>query len=229
MAHGLTYQAEGSRGTRLSGAAVVVALHVIVLAALWQLEPVRSALTSAVPLMVKLVETPRVQPETPPKPLPQKPRVQRQAPRVAPQPVLAAAPEAPTPQAVAPAPPAPPAPVEAPPAPPVAAPAPVAPPPAPAPVAITPPRFNADYLQNPAPAYPALSRRMGEEGKVILRVHVTERGLADEVQIRTSSGSERLDKAAQEAVRQWRFVPARRGDTPVAEWVAVPISFSLRS
>jgi protein TonB len=94
---------------------------------------------------------------------------------------------------------------------------------------VIPPRFNADYLNNPAPAYPALSRRMGEEGKVVLRVFVNERGLPEDVQIRTSSGSSRLDTTAQDTVRQWKFVPARRGDIPSGAWVLVPISFSLRS
>jgi protein TonB len=101
--------------------------------------------------------------------------------------------------------------------------------PSPAPAAVVPPRFNADYLNNPAPPYPTLSRRIGEEGKVVLRVFVNERGLPEEVQIRTSSGSSRLDTTAQETVRQWKFVPARRGETPLSAWVLVPISFSLRS
>jgi protein TonB len=58
---------------------------------------------------------------------------------------------------------------------------------------------------------------------------VNERGLPDEVQVKASSGSERLDTTALETVRHWKFVPARRGDTPVEAWVLVPISFSLRS
>jgi protein TonB len=49
------------------------------------------------------------------------------------------------------------------------------------------------------------------------------------VEIRTSSGVERLDRAALDAVRRWRFVPARQGDTPVDAWVLVPIRFSLDS
>lgn len=101
---------------------------------------------------------------------------------------------------------------------------PAAPPPAPA---ETPPVFNAAYLDNPAPAYPALSRRSGEQGRVLLRVLVNAAGRADDVQLRSSSGSARLDEAARETVRRWRFVPARRGDEAVPAWVLVPISFSL--
>jgi protein TonB len=98
-------------------------------------------------------------------------------------------------------------------------------PPPPAPLVL--PRFDAAYLQNPAPAYPALSRRAGEKGKVLLRVVVRPDGTPETVELRQSSGAVRLDEAALEAVRKWRFVPARRGDTPVTAAVIVPIVFSL--
>src|SRR5690606_34137521 len=113
----------------------------------------------------------------------------------------------------------------APPAPPVqtAPPAPPAPPPAP----VTPPRFNAAYLNNPAPAYPAMLRRAGQEGRVVLRVFVTAEGAAGQVQVLQPSSSPLFDEAALTAVRKWRFVPARRGDAPIAEWVQVPIQFKL--
>jgi protein TonB len=99
---------------------------------------------------------------------------------------------------------------------------------APAAPLVTQARFDADYLQNPAPIYPALSRRMGEEGKVVLRVFVSPDGLPEKMEVRTGSGSSRLDKAAQDAVRRWKFVPARRGDEAVGAWVQVPIVFKLR-
>lgn len=88
-------------------------------------------------------------------------------------------------------------------------------------------RFDADYLKNPAPAYPPLSRRLGEEGKVVLRVSVTPQGSADSVEIKTSSGSSRLDEAAQRTVRNWKFIPAKRGDAAIQSWVLVPIIFKL--
>jgi protein TonB len=220
-----TAYAADSRSGKLTGIVIVVALHLLVLAALWQLEPVRSALTSTAPIVVSLVEPPRIKPEAPPKPLPPKPRVQAPVPpRVAPAPIVTAAPQLPTPQVTAPPVLSPPPP-ESVPAPPAPAPVAVAAPPAP----LVPPSFNANYLNNPAPAYPPISRRMGEEGKVVLRVRVNERGLPDEVQVKASSGSERLDMTALQTVRHWKFVPARRGDTPVEAWVLVPISFSLRS
>ena len=88
-------------------------------------------------------------------------------------------------------------------------------------------RFDANYLRNPAPPYPSLSKRMGEEGKVVLRVSVNPQGTADSVDIKTSSGSPRLDESAQKTVRNWKFVPAKRGDAPVQSWVLVPIIFKL--
>lgn len=90
-------------------------------------------------------------------------------------------------------------------------------------------RFDADYLNNPAPPYPPLSRKIGEEGKVILRVSVTPQGGADSVEIKTSSGSQRLDDSAQRTVRNWKFIPAKRGDSAVQSWVLVPIIFKLES
>ena len=88
-------------------------------------------------------------------------------------------------------------------------------------------RFDADYLRNPAPAYPAPSRRLGEEGKVVLRVLVSPQGMAEAVELKSASGSPRLDDAALNTVKNWRFSPARRGETPVQSWVLVPIIFKL--
>ena len=91
------------------------------------------------------------------------------------------------------------------------------------------PRFDADYLRNPAPAYPPLSRRLHEEGKVVLRVWVDTTGRPDQIEVKTSSGSPRLDNAAQEAVWRWQFVPARHGSEVVGAWVLVPITFVLKA
>lgn len=92
----------------------------------------------------------------------------------------------------------------------------------------TPARFDADYLNNPAPAYPSASRRLGEEGKVMLRVFVDTEGRAGQIEIETGSGFARLDRAAREAVGRWKFVPARRGSETVGAWVLVPVVFSLK-
>lgn len=91
------------------------------------------------------------------------------------------------------------------------------------------PRFDAAYLQNPEPAYPSLSMRLREEGKVVLRVLVSPDGVAEQVEVRQSSGHVRLDQAALATVRQWRFIPARRGAEHLAAWVLVPLSFQLNA
>ena len=209
------------RSSRLTGAGVALVLHAGVAALLLQFQPVRSALLEAAPIMVSLITPPVIEkPKELPKPLPVKPKVeQRVEQRVQPlpetPPLIVATTEAPLPPA-APAPQAPPPPLPV--APIVAAVPPV-----------VPPTFNADYLQNPAPAYPSMSRRLGQQGKVVLRVLVNTGGAPDKVEIRSSSGFDRLDDAALDAVKRWRFVPARQGDRPVAAWVLVPITFTLES
>ncbi|WP_220272026.1 energy transducer TonB [Crenobacter cavernae] len=120
-------------------------------------------------------------------------------------------------------------------APPEPAPAPSAPPAgatsgekADKPAAVTPPTHKGGYLNNPRPAYPPLSVELGEEGKVLLRVHVSVDGRAESADVERSSGFPRLDRAALTAVRGWRFVPARRGDEPIAFTYTVPLDFSIK-
>lgn len=93
----------------------------------------------------------------------------------------------------------------------------------------TAPSFNVEGLQNPEPSYPALSRRMGEAGKVTLRVLVSVDGLAGEVQLAKSTGFSRLDQAALATVKKWHFKPAQLGNDKVAAWVLVPIIFTLEN
>jgi len=89
------------------------------------------------------------------------------------------------------------------------------------------PGFGAAYLKNPKPAYPATARRMGIEGRVVLKVFVSKEGKPLHIEAAESSGNDLLDKAAFDAVKNWRFIPARRGDTAYDEWVQVPIAFRL--
>lgn len=92
----------------------------------------------------------------------------------------------------------------------------------------TEPRFDADYLSNPTPQYPSLSRRLGQEGRVLLRVYVDTQGRPQEVHLLQSSRFKRLDEVAIDTVRRWQFIAAMRGGTPVNSWVQVPILFQLR-
>lgn len=89
------------------------------------------------------------------------------------------------------------------------------------------PSSSADYLQNPAPAYPAQSKRLGEQGRVLLHVYVAETGAAERVELKQSCGFDRLDEAAIAAVKRWKFVPGKRNGVAEAMWVNVPIVFAL--
>ena len=97
----------------------------------------------------------------------------------------------------------------------------------PAPVQTTAARYDAAYLNNPAPPYTSLSRRMGEQGTVLLKVQVSAEGRPLSVAVKKSSGFERLDEAAVKAAANWRFVPAKQGNAAVVSGVEVPIQFSL--
>ncbi|MCR2745518.1 energy transducer TonB [Limnobacter parvus] len=110
--------------------------------------------------------------------------------------------------------------------------APSMPPASPAPEAlapVTPPRTDAAHLNNPAPQYPALSRRLGEQGRVLLDVYILPNGNVGEIKLNQSSGFPRLDNAALQAVKTWKYVPAKRGDKPIPFWYVQPVSFVLNN
>ena len=194
--------------------------------ALWALQSglLRRALESVVPVEIlsEWVEPPRPKSASPaptPKPV-QQPLLQK----------VANLPPPPMPIAIADPTPAPIAPVGV-----VAAP--VALPPIATPVAAKPipaapsqvvlPSSDADYLQNSKPIYPVNSKRLGEQGKVIVRVLIGVDGLAQKAEIRTSSGYDRLDQAALTTVQSWRYVPGKRGGIAEAMWFSVPINYVL--
>ena len=89
------------------------------------------------------------------------------------------------------------------------------------------PSTDADYLNNPTPPYPRISRRMGEQGTVVIRVFINTEGRAEKAEIRTSSGYTRLDDVALDTVKRWRFVPGKRAGVPEAMWFNVPVRFVL--
>lgn len=78
--------------------------------------------------------------------------------------------------------------------------------------------MDASFAGNRLPEYPQMSRRLGEQGTVMLRVLIGADGTAGDVRLVRSSGSERLDQSAIDAIRQWRFVPALRGGKPISSW-----------
>ncbi|MDB5869914.1 MAG: outer rane transport energization protein TonB [Polaromonas sp.] len=243
---GLPPQRQNLHNPRLSRttaiAMAVVALHVGLIWALQSGLVLRTAeLIIPVEVLAQLIEPPAPQPAlappappavpTPARPLKPAPAVQKK-----PVPKPAAPPQArplaiadPTPSPNAPAGSLAPA-VSADPAP-VAAPAAAAGPAAPSgpsgPPAVQLPSSNADYLQNPKPAYPPLSRRLGEQGKVIARVLIGADGVPQKAELRQSSGFERLDQAALATVMKWRYVPGKRGGVAEEMWFNVPINFVL--
>ncbi len=89
------------------------------------------------------------------------------------------------------------------------------------------PSSTADYLQNPKPAYPPQSRRLNEQGRVVVRVFIGADGLPQKAQVHRTSGHDRLDQAAVATALQWRYVPGKRGGVPEAMWLNVPINFVL--
>jgi protein TonB len=78
------------------------------------------------------------------------------------------------------------------------------------------------------PSYPASARRAGAQGTTLLGVLVGADGRVGDVVVRQSAGHPDLDAAAANAVRRWRFEPARRGSEAVAMWVLLPVEFRLR-
>jgi protein TonB len=89
------------------------------------------------------------------------------------------------------------------------------------------PSSDAGYLQNPKPPYPALSRRLNEQGKTTVRVMIGVDGLPQRAEIAKSSGFDRLDQAAMATVMRWRYVPGKRGGVAEAMWFNVPINWVL--
>lgn len=77
------------------------------------------------------------------------------------------------------------------------------------------------------PQYPLAARQRGIEGTVLLKAHVTEGGVVQDIAIERSTGHPELDRSAMEALGRWRFEPARRGNTAIATWVLVPVTFEL--
>jgi protein TonB len=88
---------------------------------------------------------------------------------------------------------------------------------------------EAMVLEAPAPRYPRLSVRGGEEGTVACRLFVSEQGRVTRVEVLESSGHARLDEAAIEALLEWRFTPKQEGGRPVATTIRHPVTFVLET
>ncbi len=87
---------------------------------------------------------------------------------------------------------------------------------------------SVEYLQAPKPDYPISAKRAGEQGKVVLRVLVDDKGHPERVDVRESAGFSKLDEAARQAVMRASFKPHLEDGRPVPVYVLVPINFALR-
>ena len=96
-----------------------------------------------------------------------------------------------------------------------------------APAKVELPSSDASYLQNPAPAYPPISKRLGEQGRVVVRVLIGADGAPLQAELKHSSGFDRLDRSALEYVMKCRYVPGKVGGVPRAMWYEAPVSFVL--
>lgn len=195
---------------RFAGAGIVIALHGAALYALLS----HRILVVPDDVMTLFVETITLRPPPKEEPKPQPEKKSRKVERPQPRQILAQAP------VVSPA-------------------EPVAPPPPPIPVAEAPmPRplepvalsseLSVTCPQRRPPSYPPLSRRLGEEGKVVLRVELDEQGSVSAARIATASGFARLDEAALAAVKTWRCTPAQRDGQPVRAVALQPFKFVLQ-
>ena len=84
------------------------------------------------------------------------------------------------------------------------------------------------YRINPPPKYPAMARRRGYTGHVVLEVLVGQDGSVADLRLFSSSGHAILDNAAISSVKTWIFEPGMRGEEKVKMWVRVPIRFELK-
>ena len=216
--------------------AIVISVLVFHVMVLWALQSglLRRAVDILVPveMLSDFIEPPAPK-EAPPPPKPPEqvaqPLVKNKVPTVPPPPLLMATAD-PTPSTNAPVgvlTPQPPAPHIT-----VAvanttepAPDPVPPPPAPPRVEL--PSTDADYLQNPRPVYPAMSKRLGEQGQVIYSVLIGVDGNAISARLVKSSGFDRLDAAAYAAVMRWRYVPGKRSGVVTQMSYNAPINWVL--
>jgi protein TonB len=201
------------RGT---GVAVVVLLHLVVFAALLRIEAVRNAVADAAPLFASFITPEQPKVELPPPPMLPKIVPKKEPPRL----ITTEVPAKSAAEFIAPPPPMEPV-VVVPEV--IAAPSPPLPPVASTPKLIT----HVEYIRAPQVEYPAVSRRLGEQGRVLLRVLINRQGHAERVEVQKSSGSQRLDDAAIKAAREALYRPYSENGEAIPVWALVPTRFEL--
>lgn len=89
------------------------------------------------------------------------------------------------------------------------------------------PNSEASELNNPKPPYPAISRKLREQGLVVLKACISASGTLDGLEVRQGSGYSRLDQVALQTVKQWKFIPAKKGNAPISMCYELPVKFIL--
>ncbi len=201
---------------RMAGLLFVLALHGVALTALWRFHIVGAGKEPAT-VMVGIIN-PQPLPSTPAAPQPPRPARPKPVKPPEPQQMVAGAPVVKTDEPVAYVPPAP------------VVVAPLAPPPSlpaqPQPVVLSGELAVVCQERSP-PDYPVQSKRMNEEGRVVLQVELGEDGHIVHAQVKASSGFPRLDAAALDAVKNWRCKPIMRNGTAVRAVAVQPFNFRL--
>ena len=198
----------GDQSRRVVVATVIVAVHAVVLYVLATLGPRSENVATLVPVTVRFIA------ESAPKPQWQPPQVELITPTINTQ-----TPDLPAIEVPVTAPPSDRAITVA--VPPRSAPVPA--------VERSVPKLVAtvEYLREPSPRYPPQSKKLREQGLVVLRVVIDERGVACDIDIESSSGYTRLDHAAKDAVARAAFRPYVEDGTPRRALVLIPIEFAL--
>ena len=201
------------RQEQLIGLLFVLLLHGAVLYGLWSYRIIPTP-DEAIVLMVNLINPPPPEQPRPLKPEPPKlPQPRHPEPPPEHEHLVVEAPVVLPDEPVAYVPPPPPPVIEAPPLP-------------PQPMVLS-CELSVTCPERTPPGYPLLSKRMNEQGKVVLRVELGEDGRVDVAEVKTSSGYRRLDEVALNTVKTWRCKPAMRNGVAVRAVALQPFNFIL--
>ena len=83
------------------------------------------------------------------------------------------------------------------------------------------------WIRKPSPGYPAMSKKLNESGTVVIAAYFGSNGSAKRAEIAKSSGFERLDRAAADAVLRSQITPLTGGNEETVRLFNAPISFTL--
>ena len=88
-------------------------------------------------------------------------------------------------------------------------------------------KYKIGTIENPHPEYPIIARKKGWQGRLLLAVHIDKNGNVLNIHVKETSGFEVLDRVSVKTIRDWKFLPARYGDSNVEDNINIPVSFKL--